>query len=247
MAVLIQQNLAYYHYDNESRTTHYEANPDAAYFLLRSGKILEIIRSRFGTTARDLVQSLLFLGHSKIDELVETYGLRQKSSNAQINGSGIEKQLVNGLQNGSKEHMEDLTAGHMQDVIVRLLEAGFLQPVVPGIFQSPSDTYEQVEKEILQERFQGGLKGTKQKEELKEKMTARLQEIRSECEDWQRKGAKRALNGSQYDGGEKRRKLTNGDGSRNGGSHIRHIDTRLDVGPSSLSSPPDDMLTCTKA
>ena len=138
--------------------------------------------------------------------------------------------MANGLQNGSKDHGEAIAAGHVQDVIVRLLEAGFIQPVAPRMFQSPSDTYEQVEKEILRERFQSGLKGTKQKEELRQKIANRLQEIRSEGEEWQHRGAKRALNGNHYDGNEKRLKVTNGDRAPNGGSHVRLLNSGFDVG-----------------
>lgn len=190
-----------------------------------------MIRSRFGNTARDIVQILLFLGHANIDQLVQTYESRRASVDAHVNENS-EKPLVNGLQNGSKDHAETVAASHIQEVIIRLLEAGFLQPVVPRMFQSPSDTYEQVEKEILRERFQGSLKGTKQKEELRQKIAERLQEIRSEGEEWQRKGAKRALNGNHYDGSEKRLKVTNGGGAPNGGAHIRFHESGFDVGAS---------------
>jgi DNA-directed RNA polymerase III subunit RPC3 len=69
--VLLQQNLIYYHHDADSRVTYYEANQDASYLLLRSGKIIEFIYTRYGASARDIAQNLLYLGHAKIGELLD--------------------------------------------------------------------------------------------------------------------------------------------------------------------------------
>jgi hypothetical protein len=121
----------------------------------------------------------------------------------------------------------------------QLLQSGIVTSFVKSQIQSPSDLYHQVEKEVLENNFKGGIKGTKQKEEFKLRIVEKLREIRSEGEEWQHKRMKRSLNDILESGGEKRRKLMNG---------VEHIGSepiaissetsRLEVGPSSFSSWP---------
>lgn len=237
LAVLIQQNLVYYHVEHDSEITYYEANQDASYFLLRSGKIIEYVRSQYGPPAQDIVQNLLFLGHAKIGDLLAASTPTQQPAEVHVNGDGKSKLLTNGIQNGSNKQPEGLASKKLEDVMHRLLESGLVAPIVKSKLQSPSDLYNQVEREILERHFNNGIKGTKQKDELKAKIIDKLREIRSDGEVWQRKGAKRALNGVHMNGGEKRRKLANGVEHVDSGSHALHSEsTRLDVGSSSFSS-----------
>jgi DNA-directed RNA polymerase III subunit RPC3 len=239
LAVLIQQNLVYYHVEHDSEITYYEANQDASYFLLRSGKIIEYVSSRYGPSAQDIVQNLLFLGHAKIGDLLAACTPTQQPAEVHVNGGGRAKARVNGIQNGSNEQAEGFVSKKLEDVMYQLLDSGLVGPVVKSKLQSPSDLYNQVEREVLESHFKNGIKGIKQKDELKAKIVERLREIRSEGEIWQRKGAKRALNGVHMNGGEKRRKLTNGVEHVDSGSHaLNSENSRLDVGFSSISSWP---------
>jgi len=239
LAVLIQQNLVYYHVDHDSETTYYEANQEASYFLLRSGKIIEYVSSRYGSPARDIIQKLLFLGHTRIGDLLAACTPIQELAEVHINGDGKAKSQVNGIQNGSNKKAKDFASKKLEDSIYQLLESGLVVLVVKSKLQSPSDLYNQIESEVLESQFKNGIKGTKQKDELKAKIIERLCDIRSESEVWQRKGAKRALNSVHMNGGEKRRKLTNGVEHVDSGSHALHSESnRLDVGSSSFSSWP---------
>jgi DNA-directed RNA polymerase III subunit RPC3 len=219
--------------------TFYEANQNASYFLLRSGKIIEYVRSRYGSSAQDIVQNLLFLGHAKIGDLLAALKSAGRPVGVHVNGDGKAKPLLNGIQNSSKEQTEGPVSKNLEDVMFQLLESGIVGPAVKAKLQSPSDLYHQVEREVLKNYFQTGIRGTKQKDELKAKIVERLREIRSESEGWQRKGAKRALNGVHIYSGEKRRKLDNGVEYIDSGSHASSSESkRLEVGSSSFSGWP---------
>jgi DNA-directed RNA polymerase III subunit RPC3 len=233
LAVLIQQNLVYYHIEHDPETTYYEANQDASYFLLRSGKIIEYVHSRYGTPAHNIVQNLLFLGHAKICDLLEACNPKEQAKELHINGNGNgnAQSLANGFHNCSNESSECNVPNKLLDAMYQLLDSGLVAPVVKTMLQSPSDLYSQVEKEVLDSQYKHGIKGIKQKEEARTKIMERLRDIRTESEVWQRKGAKRPLNGVHMNGGGKRRKLANGIGAVDSESHTLYGESdRLDVG-----------------
>jgi DNA-directed RNA polymerase III subunit RPC3 len=225
--VLVQQGLVYYNTEADSKATYYEANHDAAYGLVRSGKIIEAVESRYGSAAKDVVQNLFLLGHTKVSDLEKVYDSKAKSH---VNG--------NGAANGSNEHGK-VSGGQLHAVLIRLLQARVIQPVTSAMFRSPTDTYEMVEREILKNSYGGSTKGVKQKEELKIKVRTKLQELRSEGQDWHPKGKKRPLNGTQsngVNGAHKRRRLSDGGTSVNGNHQYEDDGQRLDVGILRLSS-----------
>ena len=232
LVVLIQQNLVYHHFDTENRSTFYEGNHDAAYALVRSGKILEIVESRYGVHARDVVQNLFLLGHIKVSDLAGAYESRRKPH---INGKGHAP--ANGISGHPKGHAS--SAGELDSILARLLQAGLIETVTECMFRSPTDTYNHAEREILQLNFGGSTKGGKQKDELKALMKDRLQNIRSNGPDWRLKGNKRTLNGDAVDGlngASKRRKLSDGGGVVSDDEICKDDSTRLDVGLLSLLS-----------
>jgi DNA-directed RNA polymerase III subunit RPC3 len=113
------------------------------------------------------------------------------------------------------------------------------------MFQSPTDTYNKIEKEVLDKFFGGSTKGIKQKEELQNKIKERLQALRLERE-WkpkEMKGKKRTPNGdltSGLNGSNKRRRLA--DGAVNIDHFYEDESTRLDVGFPSFSE--QDTIEC---
>jgi DNA-directed RNA polymerase III subunit RPC3 len=118
----------------------------------------------------------------------------------------------------------------MHGMLTELLESGLIHPLFGDMFLSPTDTYDKVAKETLKEEYGGNIKGTKQKEELKEKIRERLYALRSE-RAWKSKGKKRALNGNHangVNGASKRRRLSNG--AVNGDHYFEDDGTKLDVG-----------------
>ena len=231
LVVLVQQNLVYHHVD-ETGTTYYEANSDVAYGLVRSGKIMEAVESRFGVLAKDVVQSLLQLGHTKVSDLVRGFEAKDKRINGHANGHAAANRI-----NGVNGNGNAITAGQLHSVLAQLLQAGLIEPVTETMFRSPTDTYNMVEKEMLQLHYGGSTKGVKQKEELKNKIRDRLQSLRDENRDWEPKaGKKRPRNGelsNGINGSGKRRRLSNG--AVNGDHTYEDDGTRLDVGFSSSS------------
>lgn len=212
LAVLIQQNLVYHHLDEVSNTTFYEANQSAAYNLVRSGKVLEIVGSRYGAAAEDVMQNILVFGSIKVSDLADAYISAQKH----VNGNNGIPNGTNGT-NGTSDGLIR-SAGQLDAVLYKLLEAEFLEPVVPNMFISPSDTYSNMEREVLQVFFGGSTKGVKQKDELKTKVRDRLQALETERKRWRPTGNKRpsTFNTNGVNGINKRRKLSNGIDSING-------------------------------
>ena len=165
------------------------------------------------------MQKLLLLGHTKVSDLVKP-GLETSDSHA--NGhSGI-----NGV-NGNKEYILPEVSGSLHD----LLAAGFIQQVKESMFRSPADTEAQTEKEILRSTYNGSTRGTKQKDELREKVRRHLRNIRDEGLDWQPIGSKRKAGREGKDGlngNPKRRRTVNG--AVGGDTGMIEKSSRLDVG-----------------
>jgi DNA-directed RNA polymerase III subunit RPC3 len=213
--------------------------------LVRSGKIVEIARSRYGDLAAEIMGNLFLSGHSTVKELVTGYLARLGEVEAKRNQ---EQCLTNGINGQSKDHVPVQAPAHpnptgqMHGILTELLQSGLIQPLFEDMFCSPTDTFNKVEKEILQGEYGGSTKGIKQKDELKDKIRARLQDLRSERE-WKPKGKKRALNGNHangVNGASKRRRLSTG--AVNGDHYFEDDSTRLDVGFPSLSE--QDTIEC---
>lgn len=227
LVVLVQQGLVYFNSEKVSNvvTTYYEANHDAAYGLVRSGKIMEAVESRYGLDAKDVVQNLFLLGHTKVSDLEKVYERKAKSKSKNCANS-------NGESNGDNEQDKTpkISVGQLHAILIRLLEARIIQPVVSSMFLSPTDTYEKAERELLK-TYGGSTKGVKQKDEMNSKIRERLQAIRSEGQNWQLKCKKRPLNGAQsngVNGAAKRRRLSNGGAFVNSSSQYEDDGSRLD-------------------
>jgi len=225
LAVLIQQGLVFHNRDSEGGT-FYEANHDAAYGLVRSGKIMEAVEARFGPFARDVMQNLFVMGHTRISELAAVY---ESGAGAHTNGKVNGHATTNGVNGHDEEHS---TIGPLHTALAHLLQAGMVEPVVENMLRSPTDLYNKVEKEVEQAFYQGGTKGLKQKEEMKLKIQARIDSARTEGHNrWQLKGKKRMANGDHNgtNGNHKRRRLSNGGSDIASGDVLYEDDgTRLD-------------------
>lgn len=57
---MIQHHLVYHFTSVEDGITYYEANPQAAYYLVRSGKILQLIENRLGPYAAQVMEAILY-------------------------------------------------------------------------------------------------------------------------------------------------------------------------------------------
>lgn len=191
LAVLIQQNLLYHQINPDSSNTSYDANPDACYNLVRSGKILEIIESQYGTAERELIQTLMLLGHARIADLAQAFGSRVSK--------------VNGHTNGTHESRNGLiqSEDHLNSVLGRLIQAEIIETVRPDSFRNPKDVYQEIEDDVL--KAAPGEKATsKNKAEAQRQIMERFRNFRD-----QGKTLKRQLDQSRGIG-FKRRKLANG-------------------------------------
>jgi DNA-directed RNA polymerase III subunit RPC3 len=228
LAVLQQHNLLYYHLDPGADSASYEAHPEHAYNLIRTGKILEMIDGSFGAAAKDVMQSLLLSGQTRISDLVAAYQEKIEHANkaAALIGDdddfGTETNGVNGeSQPVKKAGLLVKSTAHLNSIICRLAEAELIDFVHAKTFESSSDILKTVEKEVMDKYFPAGVKGNKAKIELQERMAEGLRKVRSES-----KSLKRKL--EQNGSAAKRRKLYAGIDMANG-AEDEDMDPALDV------------------
>ena len=220
LTVLVRQNLVYH--NSEGSDTHYEANIDAAYALVRSGKILEIAEERFGSVAAEIMGQLVLLGHAKISDIIAELN---KNHEPHANGNSNE---TNGATNGNGVH--SYPSGQLNHTLIQLLEEGFIQPVGQNMFRSPTDSYNAVEKALLQDSYGGATRGTKQKDELRMRIRGQLQELRAQVPNWKPVGYNRSsTNGHTNDIASKRRRLSHSGGATNGYDFGDDESSKLDV------------------
>lgn len=228
LAVLQQHNLLFYHTDPGAEFASYEANPDNAYNLVRTGKILEMIDTSFGAPAKDVMQSLLLSGQTRVSDLVAAYkekleqGNQTESAVGDDNDFGVEANGANGDSKPDKKAGPLVkSTAHLNTIICRLVEAELIDVVHTKTFESSEDILKTVEKEVMQKHFPTGVKGNKAKVELQERIAEGLRKVRGES-----KSLKRKL--EQNGSAAKRRKLLAGLGMANG-DHDEDMDPALDV------------------
>ncbi|KAI9158373.1 DNA-directed RNA polymerase III subunit RPC3 [Paramyrothecium foliicola] len=199
LGVLVQQNLLFHHTDPDSRGTTYEANSDACYSLLRSGKILQTVEAWYGTAERDLVQTLMLLGHARIADLAQAFESRKPKLNGHSNGSS---HPPSGLIESEDE---------LHTVLGRLIQSEIIETVRPDSFRNPKDVYFEIERDVTKTR-PGERASTKNKAEQQRQIAERMKQFYDQSTI-----LKRQLD--QHRGPiAKRRKLQNGH-NQNGYSH----------------------------
>ncbi|KAL2265166.1 hypothetical protein VTJ83DRAFT_6266 [Remersonia thermophila] len=229
LAVLHQHNLLYYHVDASSDLAFYEANPENAYNLIRTGKILEMVETSFGAPAKDVVQSLLLSGQTRISDLVAAYkekidhATKEAAANGEEADWAAETNGINGdAPSTNKAGPVVKSTAHLNSILCRLVEAELIEVVHSTTFESPQDVQKIVEKEVMDKFFPAGVKGNKAKIEFQEKMAEGLRKVRAES-----KSLKRKL--EQQGSGIKRRKLMeNLAMAVTNGNHEEDLDPVLD-------------------
>jgi len=223
---LIQYNLLYFYVDDFAGTTTYEANPHAAYGLLRSGKLLEMAESLFGPAVKDVLQNLLVLGQTRISDLNTAYRTKilERDSIAKEpppdNPASDEEKPPQDVK-----PLEVKSVDQLHSVLCQLIRVDIVEVVTSHSLKSPADRLKDVELEVKQKYFPGELKGRKEKEEFQKKVCIRLRELRDLSGS-----LKRGMEANGI-GRSKLRKLFNGDvtnGFRDDSDHA------LDVGFSDI-------------
>lgn len=213
LAVLLQQNLLYYHADPDMKVTFYEANADHAYFLIRTGKVLEMVDSSFGPAAKDVMQSLLLLGQTRLFDLISAYQDKiSKSIKSALEKEEATDELGDKIYASSGQGIENLdivvkSSSELKSVLCRLAEAELIQVVHRRTCQSLEDIYKDVERDVLN-KFPNGVKGAKGKSEFDDKVAASLRALREESMTLKRKLEREGV--SSTASAVKRRKLLNG-------------------------------------
>lgn len=192
---------------------------------------MELVESRFGVLAKDVVQNLLLLGHTKVSDLADAYGTANK---AHTNGNSKEHtgtNGVNGVKSGNGKSMMPISsAGQLDHVLAQLLQSGFVEPVIERMFRSPTDTHNLVETVMLHDNYGGQTKGTRQKEELKIKVRQQMKSWRDEGRDWKPVGSQRSGGPANGANQGKKRRLSRSEATVNGNHPFQDEGFRLDVG-----------------
>ncbi|KAI1382765.1 RNA polymerase III subunit RPC82-domain-containing protein [Hypoxylon trugodes] len=212
IAVLIQLNLIFHQTDPDSGITYYEADPHAAYNLVRIGKILDLVRIKYGEHAHFLVHEVLLQGHAKVPDLVEAFKKSHDTHQGITNGTSQNGHIHvngNGTHNGIDDvDMKDGDAdpeGQTYDNLAQLIAVGILEPLTPTTYLSPQDLRSTVEQEFLV-NHPTGIRGTKQTGEFEKYVREKLREIQEDGAKL-RKKLEYEFN---YVYASKRQKLTNG-------------------------------------
>ncbi|KAI8959490.1 RNA polymerase III subunit RPC82-domain-containing protein [Daldinia sp. FL1419] len=213
IAVLIQLNLIFHFTDQDSGITYYDANPDVAYNLVRTGKILDMVHEKYGPNAHALVHDVLVQGHTKISDLIAAFKERpiaqQKPGNG-ISQNGHHHVNGNGASNGAsamKIGDEDADLDDQAyESLAQLIAAGILEPLTLAMYQSPQDLRSTIEQDFLTNYYPTGIRGTKQTAEFDKYVRDRLKDFYLKNTELKNNLQFELENGD----GSKRRKLVNG-------------------------------------
>lgn len=211
LCVLQQHNLLFYTVDANSGEAEYSVNHESAYNLVRAGKILEMVDNSYGPAGRDVMQNLLLLGQTRVSDLVAAY-------QAKINLANDEDAWLD----DKKPELVIKSKAQLNSVLCRLIEAELVDVIHSKTFQSAHEIEKQVHKEVMDVYFPNGIKGTKAKVELEQKVAEGLRKVREESKTLKRKLA-------QNGGASKRRKLAVGNETNGAPEEEEGLDPALDV------------------
>jgi DNA-directed RNA polymerase III subunit RPC3 len=214
--VLVQQHLALHYTAEDEETTYYEANWHHAYSLIRAGKIVQVLEDKYGEEIGTLASNLLVLGHTKINDLADAYGLRtKKKTNAaleeeHVNGNTPDTGLINGESSGEgrSKHIQNLPQLHSK--LRRLLSSGYIIPVQMRDFYPSGDNINEASLELMRNKYPDGARGPKKQAAFRDDLYALMRERRDENGQGRKTFTtlKRGLNSHRpHEKSTKRRKL----------------------------------------
>ncbi|KAI3401173.1 hypothetical protein diail_319 [Diaporthe ilicicola] len=183
LVVLVQNNLLFW--KSESGHAIYAPNLDAAYNIVRIGKILDMIGAVHGEEEKEVAQNLLSMGHAKVEDLRDAYQAKFKQAarhTMAVNGDADhdDGDDFGGAKKDSKTGLYVKSLEQLDDVLCRLIQAELISTVTEDSFRSLEDKYKSLEDEIIKTFFAGGVRGTKGKEEFASRRARRLREARDE-------------------------------------------------------------------
>lgn len=176
LAAMIQQNLVFHYTSYDDGVTYYEANQHAAYYLTRSGKILEFIEGRLGQYAATLMSAIMYLGHASVSHLEtlpelrpeppQTNGINGEHKHEQDEANGEHEDQPNGI-NG--EHALSEQPYLLHPTLKTLAAHGYILRAREAHFQSYTDTVLDAERVVTSRPDVKSMKGKKLEETVIEK------------------------------------------------------------------------------
>lgn len=196
LVVLLQNNLLYF--QSESGHTIYTANADAAYNLIRTGKILDIVGTVYGEKEKEVMLNLLSMGHFQVEHLRDAYeakfkqaALLSKGTNGHTNGNTNDEDEEDDDPFADPDEPkaakpDDKTGLHIRslqeldEVLAHMIQTEMVCCVVESSFRNWDDIRKFEEDTIRARDFPGGVRGGKGKEDFDNKVAKRLREVRDE-------------------------------------------------------------------
>jgi DNA-directed RNA polymerase III subunit RPC3 len=173
---MIQHHLVYHYTAIEEGVTYYSANIQAAYYLNRSGKILEFVEDRLGKYAATVLSTIMYLGHAQVSLLDTLPELRPNTP--QANGNYKEQQDLeaeNGVNGMNGEHSLEQSA-LLHPALKALAGHGYIVRVREAHLQSDADNILDIERQIRSGDGAQSLRGKKLEEYVFEKTAGMLKE-----------------------------------------------------------------------
>lgn len=177
-------HLVHHYTSTEDGFTYYEANIDGAYYLIRTGKVLEVVEERLGSYAAQVMAAIAYHGHIMISEL-ETlpelqvkddayYGNGDNADEDMKNEDDISENTVNGVENNGVANgdEDDHTASNtrLHSALNYLAGHGYICQVKDVHLQSLADNALEAEREAdLWAAGNSDAKGKKKAAEIEDK------------------------------------------------------------------------------
>ncbi|GLA72852.1 RNA polymerase III subunit C82 [Aspergillus tubingensis] len=175
LSAMIQHHLVYHYTSYDDGVTYYEPNLQAAYYLVRSGKILEFIEERLGNYAATLMETIMYLGHAQVGHLETIPELQPAPPKA----NGVKQETEGGeteeQMNGDDEHTSEQPA-LLHPTLKILASHGYIFRVRDAQFQSYADNALDAERAIKSRPDVKQLKGKKLDETVLEGTLTLLKE-----------------------------------------------------------------------
>ncbi|PYH72492.1 putative DNA directed RNA polymerase III subunit Rpc82 [Aspergillus vadensis CBS 113365] len=175
LSAMIQHHLVYHYTSYDDGVTYYEPNLQAAYYLVRSGKILEFIEERLGKYAATLMETIMYLGHAQVGHLETLPELQPAPPKANGVKQETEGEETEEQMNGDDEHTSDQPA-LLHPTLKILASHGYIFRVRDAQFQSYADNALDAERAIKSRPDVKQLKGKKLDETVLEGTLTLLKE-----------------------------------------------------------------------
>lgn len=163
LTTLIQHHIILHHALDEYEPTEFQVDWHAAYALVRSRKVVDVVRNREGEAAGRIISNILQLGHVSVGDLANEYDLNPESKRDSGVDTVEEYMNEHGLVNGiAKEGKSDsaqsriTTVSKLHETLRRLLAEGFLLKVNDRTFMPMADLESRIKEAVIADKFPDG-------------------------------------------------------------------------------------------